>query len=126
MYTVAVRRDFIARHMLIGGDWGPENEPHAHHYVVEARLYGQKLDRHGYLLDICEIEAQLDQLVEYFRDKSLNDLPEFKDLNPSLEHFAAIFCRALLPTISGGALTALSIKIWENDEAWAEYREDFG
>jgi 6-pyruvoyltetrahydropterin/6-carboxytetrahydropterin synthase len=32
MYTVAVRRDFIAQHYLIGGDWGAENELHAHHY----------------------------------------------------------------------------------------------
>ena len=125
MYTVAVRRDFIANHTLIGGDWGSENEPHAHHYVVEARLYGEKLDRHGYLLDICDVEAGLDKLVEYFRDASLNDLPEFKDLNPSLEHFARIFCEALLQSINGEVLTALGIKIWENDEAWAEYRKDF-
>ncbi len=125
MYTVAVRRDFIARHMLIGGDWGSENMPHAHHYVVEARLYGKDLDRHGYLLDICEVETHLDQRVEYFRDKSLNDLPEFRDLNPSLEHFARILCRQLAKEIKTAALSALSIKIWENEVAWAEYRQDF-
>ena len=125
MYTVAVRREFIARHMLIGGDWGPENQPHAHHYVVEARLYGKELDRHGYLLDICEIETQLDKLVDYFRDTLLNDLPEFENLNPSIEHFARILCRQLRRTIDGDRLTSLSIKIWENDEAWAEYREDY-
>jgi hypothetical protein len=34
MYTVAVKRDFIASHFLVGGDWGSENERHAHHYVV--------------------------------------------------------------------------------------------
>ena len=125
MYTVAARRDFIARHALVGGDWGPENEPHAHHYVVEARLYGKKLDRHGYLLDICELEARLDQLVEYYHNKTLNRLPEFKELNPSIEHFARIFCRALREAINADVLTALSIKIWENEAAWAEYREDF-
>ena len=125
MYTVAVRRDFIARHALIGGDWGPENEPHAHHYVVEARLYGKSLDRHGYLLDICEVETRLDQLVEYYRNKTLNSLPEFKDLNPSIEHLARILCRALQKAINGDNLTALSIKIWENEAAWAEYRKDF-
>jgi len=125
MYTVAVRRDFIARHMLIGGDWGPENEPHAHHYVVEVRLYGKNLDRHGYLLDICEAETHLDKFVEYFRDTTLNDLPEFRDLNPSLEHFARILCRVLGKEINAAALTGLSIKIWENDGAWAEYREAF-
>ena len=125
MYTVAVRRDFIARHALVGGDWGPENEPHAHHYVVEARLYGKQLDRHGYLLDICEVETRLDQLVEYYRNKTLNSLPEFKDLNPSIEHLARILCRALQKAINGDNLTALSIKIWENEAAWAEYRKDF-
>jgi 6-pyruvoyltetrahydropterin/6-carboxytetrahydropterin synthase len=38
MYTVAVQRDFISGHFLVGGDWGAENKPHAHHYVVEVRL----------------------------------------------------------------------------------------
>ena len=125
MYIVAVERYFIARHMLIGGDWGPENEPHAHHYVVEARLSGKKLDRHGFLLDICEVETHLDKLVDYFRDTTLNDLPEFEGLNPSIENFARILCRALGKEINVAGLTGLSIKIWENDAAWAEYRETF-
>ncbi len=125
MYTVAVQREFIARHMLIGGDWGPENELHAHHYVVEARLYGKKLDRHGYLIDICEVETYLDKLVDYFRDTTLNDLPEFKGLNPSIEYFARILGRALGKEIDAAGLTGLSIKIWENNIAWAEYREEF-
>jgi 6-pyruvoyltetrahydropterin/6-carboxytetrahydropterin synthase len=29
MYTVSVKRDFIASHFLVGGDWGNENECHA-------------------------------------------------------------------------------------------------
>ena len=56
MYTLAVRRDFIARHFLIGGDWGPENNPNSHHYVLELRLKGQELDQHGYLCDIVDVE----------------------------------------------------------------------
>ena len=123
MYTVAVRRDFIAQHTLIGGDWGSENEPHAHHYVIEARCYGKELDRHGYLIDICEVEARLDQLVGYFRDADLNRLPEFKGLNPSVEHFARIVCQELAKNIDTAALSALKVRIWENELAWAEYRE---
>ena len=125
MYTVAVRRDFIARHALVGGDWGSENQPHAHHYVVEARLYGKKLDHHGYLVDICEVETRLDALVDYFRDTDLNDLPEFEGLNPSIEHLARILCRALGKKIKTDALTGLVIKIWENEVAWAEYQEAY-
>jgi 6-pyruvoyltetrahydropterin/6-carboxytetrahydropterin synthase len=125
MYTVAVRRDFIAQHALVGGDWGSENEPHTHHYTVEVRCHGAQLDRHGYLIDICEIEARLDQLVDYYRDANLNRLPEFEGLNPSIEHFARIWCRKLGKKINTDALTALSVRIWENEVAWAEHREAF-
>jgi len=63
MYTIAVKRDFIAQHFLIGGAWGPENEKHSHHYQVEVQLEGAALDEHGYLMDIVDIEAKLDTLI---------------------------------------------------------------
>ena len=92
MYTLAVQRDFIAQHYLVGGDWGAENQPHSHHYRLELRLEGDHLDQHGYLVDIVEVERQLDDLVAAHRDKMLNDLPEFAGLNPSIEHFTHIIC----------------------------------
>ena len=125
MYTVAVRRDFIAQHQLVGSDWGSENERHAHHYVVEARCHGDELDRHGYLIDICDLEERLDRLVDYFRDADLNRLPAFKGLNPSIENFARIVCQELGKQIDTVALSALGVKIWENEIAWAEYRNVF-
>ena len=50
-YSVTVRREFIAQHFLVGGDWGRENQLNSHRYRVEARYEGTSLDRHGYLLD---------------------------------------------------------------------------
>lgn len=124
MYTVAVQRDFIARHYLIGGDWGPENHLHSHHYQVEVQLQGATLDRHGYLVDIVEIEQSLEALVATFRDQTLNELPEFIGLNPSIEHFARIFCQALSARIQAGNIAVIAVKIWENAIAWAEYRQE--
>jgi 6-pyruvoyltetrahydropterin/6-carboxytetrahydropterin synthase len=124
MYSVAVHRDFIANHFLTGGDWGPENETHAHHYVVEVRFNGPELDRHGYLVDICEIETVLDGLVNRYRDQMLNRLAEFDGLNPSLEHFARIICDAISKNIRIRNLTSMTVKIWENDIAWAAYTKD--
>ena len=122
MYTVAVKRDFVAQHFLIGGDWGPENDWHSHHYVVEVQLEGPELDQHGYLVDIVDIEANLEALVAYYKDKTLNDLSEFEGLNPSIEHFSRIFCTQLAERITAPNLSAMVIKIWENDIAWASYR----
>ncbi|WP_374685789.1 6-pyruvoyl tetrahydropterin synthase family protein, partial [Promineifilum sp.] len=87
MYTIAVKRDFVGQHYLIGGNWGAENEWHSHHYTVEVQLEGAELDRHGYLVDIVDIERHLEALVVHYRDRTLNDLPEFAGLNPSIEHF---------------------------------------
>ena len=122
MYTVAVKRDFIAQHFLIGGDWGSENKMHSHHYAVEVQLEGPTLDQHGYLVDIVDIEDNLEALVGRFRDQTLNSLPEFAGLNPSIEHFSRIFCHALAQRITAPNLFAITLKIWENDIAWASYR----
>jgi 6-pyruvoyltetrahydropterin/6-carboxytetrahydropterin synthase len=122
-YTLAVKRDFVARHYLVGGDWGAENELHSHNYRVEVQLEGKILDEHGYLVDIVALEAHLDELVAYYRDQTLNDLPEFAGLNPSIEHFARLLCQELLSRLKE-PLSAVAVKIWENDIAWAAYREE--
>lgn len=122
MYTVAVKRDFIAQHYLIGGDWGPENDLHSHHYQIELQLQGDRLDQHGYLVDIVEIERLLDEQVAHYRDRPLNDQPEFAGLNPSIEHFSRILCQALNAQIQAPNIQVVEVKLWENDIAWAAYR----
>lgn len=122
MYALAIRRDFIAQHYLIGGDWGAENELHSHHYQVEVELAGEELDQHGYLVDIVEVEKQLEALVARFQDQTLNTLDEFAGLNPSLEHFARIFCQALVARLATENVLAVTIRLWENENAWAFYR----
>jgi 6-pyruvoyltetrahydropterin/6-carboxytetrahydropterin synthase len=122
MYTVAVKRDFVAQHFLIGGDWGPENQKHSHHYQIELQLEGAELDSHGYLVDIIDIETNLDALVASYRDCTLNELPEFAGLNPSIEHFSRLLCQSLSQRIRAGNLRAVMVKLWENEIAWAAHR----
>src|SRR4030095_8020472 len=95
MYTLGVKRDFIARHFLIGGDWGPENFPNSHHYILELQLQGNQLDLHGYLVDIVDVNHHLDEIVNYYKEQMLNETPEFAGLNPSIEHFARILASSL-------------------------------
>ena len=122
MYTLTIQRDFVAQHYLIGGDWGAENERHSHHYTVEVTLEGDSLDEHGYLVDIVDLTAQLEALVDSYRDQTLNDLLAFADLNPSIEHFSRIFCTELADRIKAGTLGAMAVTIWEDEIARASYR----
>ena len=122
MYTLCVKRDFIARHFLIGGDWGPENLPNSHHYILELQMEGKELDQHGYLVDIVDVEKHLDEIVSYYKEQMLNEKPEFLGLNPSLEHFARILATSLSERIRAQNITAIKVVLWENESAWAAYR----
>jgi 6-pyruvoyltetrahydropterin/6-carboxytetrahydropterin synthase len=123
MYTIAVKQQFTAYHYLFGGDWGAENERHAHTYGVEVQVEGKTLDQHGYLVDIADLEVHLEEIAAYFADQTLNDLPEFAGLNPSIEHFARIICQELLGRIKT-PWRGLTVKIWESEDIWAAYREE--
>jgi 6-pyruvoyltetrahydropterin/6-carboxytetrahydropterin synthase len=122
MYTLGVRRDFIARHFLIGGDWGPENFPNSHHYILELQLAGNELDQHGYLVDIVDVEKHLDEVVNYYKEQMLNEKPEFAGLNPSIEHFARILCIALSERIKAKNILEVKVVLWENDSAWSAFQ----
>lgn len=122
MYTLGVRRDFIARHFLIGGDWGAENHPNSHHYILELQLEGKELNRHGYLVDIADVEKHLDEIVNYYKEQMLNDKPEFTGLNPSIENFARILATSLSERIKADNISSVKVVLWEHESAWAAYR----
>lgn len=122
MYTLGVQRSFTAWHYLVGGNWGAENLPHTHDYRLELRLEAAALDHNGYCVDIVQVEAALDAFVAEHAGATLNDLPAFEGLNPSIEHFCRIAAASLAAGVVAPNLTALAVRIWENEIAWAEYR----
>ena len=126
MYTVSLKRDFIGHHYLVGGDWGSENQWNSHHYEVEVLLEGPRLNQHGFLVDLVDIKRNLEKLIERYKDKTLNDFPEFHGLNPSIEHFSRILCETLSGRIKTPNLSAVTVRVWEDSLAWASFRNELG
>jgi 6-pyruvoyltetrahydropterin/6-carboxytetrahydropterin synthase len=124
MYELAVKRDFIAQHFLVGGDWGSENRKHSHHYRLEVQLKGRSLDPHGFVVDIVAVNNFLEKLLSRYRDSTLNDLPDFKGLNPSIENLARILHRSLREPAGSAGVADFTVKVWEDEIAWVTYRED--
>jgi 6-pyruvoyltetrahydropterin/6-carboxytetrahydropterin synthase len=122
-YRLGISREFIARHCLVGGDFGAECQEHSHHYRVEARVEGERLDRHGYLVDILALEQALMAVIDGYKDRLLNELEPFAGLNPSLEHFARILWENLAARLDSGDYR-LSVRLWENDRDWGGYSAD--
>lgn len=121
MYQLMVKRDFIAQHYLTVPDCGAENEPHSHAFTMEVLLQASVLDQHGYLVDIDRVKSCMEQQIARYTDCLLNDLPEFAGLNPSVEHFAAIICHQLAEALGSSRIEALTVRLWEDDEAWASF-----
>jgi 6-pyruvoyltetrahydropterin/6-carboxytetrahydropterin synthase len=121
MYTVAVSTEFTARHYMTGGDFGDENLPHAHRYRVEFRVSGTQLDGYGFLVDIDHLNALLAEGIGRYRDRLLNEMPDFSGLNPSLEHLCRLLCRRLAAALSAPASGSVQLTLWESPQAWAAY-----
>jgi 6-pyruvoyltetrahydropterin/6-carboxytetrahydropterin synthase len=119
---LGIKRSFSAEHFLVGGDWGDENQPHSHSYTLQVQLRGDRLNEHGYLVDIIEFEGELDKLTEQYEGSQLNALPEFNSLNPSIEHFSRILCGRLDRQLAWEHIHTIIITLWEDDIAWASFR----
>ena len=123
MYTVSVRRPFIAQHFLTVPDPGPEGELHSHQFTAVVEFEGETLDEYGYLVDIDAINAALDDIVDTYADTTLNDQPAFEGLNPSVEHFSRIVCERLVETAAPTNPDRVRVRLWEDDDAYASYEQ---
>jgi 6-pyruvoyltetrahydropterin/6-carboxytetrahydropterin synthase len=118
---LTVRREFVAQHYLTVPDPGPEGEVHSHVFTAEVEFAGPELGEYGYLVDIDAVEAVLDDLEARYRDTLLNDLPEFGDANPSVERFAELFGDRVAAALDDPTPTRLTVRMWEDDIAWASH-----
>ncbi|ODR79308.1 6-pyruvoyl tetrahydropterin synthase [Haladaptatus sp. W1] len=121
MYEVCVSRTFVAQHFLTVPNPGPEGELHSHRYGVELRLRGESLNEFGYLVDIDDVRAALDETVARYRDETLNDLPELEGQNPSVERFAREFAARVSAAFDAPEVTELTVRLHEGDDAWAAF-----
>jgi len=124
MYSLSVARDFTARHFLTVPDPGAEGDPHSHDYRAEVRFAGPSLNEFGYLVDIDDVNASLDDLLDRYRGTLLNDLPEFDGENPSVERFARHFCERLATQTPTRTPTSMRVRMWEDADAWASYERE--
>lgn len=117
MYAVSVSRSLVAQHYLTVPDPGPEGSLHSHHFTVEATLRGPELGEYEYLVDIDDLTAAMDDLADYYHDRTLNDLPGFEGVNPSAERFARAFGDRLLERLEPDGVSELRVEIEEDDVA---------
>ena len=106
--TVSRKAHFNAAHRLYRKDWSMEknqevfgkcNNPnfHGHNYELIVSVTGEVDAATGYVIDTKVLSDLIkEHFEEAFDHKNLNeDVPEFKELNPTAEHIAYIIWNKL-------------------------------
>lgn len=134
MVHLTERFEFSAGHRLHNpamseeenrGTYGKCNNPagHGHNYEVEVTLAGRP-DEQGVVIGIPEFERIVQSVIEPLDHKNLNtQVPEFRELIPTVENIAAVIYRALKPKLASNGARLASVTVWETPKTWCEYFE---
>lgn len=86
---------------------------HGHNYKIQIEI-GGTLDSRGFILDFAELDDIVVPLIRQCDHKVLNDVPGLE--NPTAELIADWF----LKRINGALDARCLVRIYENDDCWAE------
>jgi len=122
MYEIYVAAQFEAAHRLVG-DFGPATRTHGHTYRMEVIVRGQNLKDDGTLYDIGALSPAVEELAASLHYRDLNEVPDLAEVNTTAEAVAHYCWEKLAPPLKGQGLDSLTVRIWENLQAYAA-RED--
>jgi 6-pyruvoyltetrahydropterin/6-carboxytetrahydropterin synthase len=130
--TLKRKAQFNAAHRLHVKEWSDEknseffgkcNRPnyHGHNYKLEVHLSGEVDPVSGYLFDLGELKALIEEeVIEPFDHKNLNlDCPEFVELNPTVENIAIVIWNKLRNRINSDL--DIGIHLSETERNAVEY-----
>jgi 6-pyruvoyltetrahydropterin/6-carboxytetrahydropterin synthase len=120
MYYVKVRSAFSGAHNLRGYK-GKCEALHGHNWHVEVEAHADTLDSCGMVMDFTEIKKILGEVIARMDHSYLNDMPAFKEANPTSENIARYIYDAFRS--KRPELKLKGVTVWETDNSCATYTE---
>ena len=117
-FEITAFRIFAAAHQLRLYD-GSLESLHGHNWRVKVMVGADRLDSIGVVMDFHELDRALEQTITPMRNRHLNELAAFQEINPSTENIAMHIARNL---VLPNSVRLLSVEVWETDENSAIYR----
>ena len=124
MLVLVVDGDIEAAHRVVDKP-GKSYRILGHSWTVEMTVSGDKLDNIGMVADFKVLKSMVMEVLDAMDHQYLNELPQFKELNPTAEHLA----KYIYETIEANDLFKTNcklnyIKVWESPKAAVIYRKD--
>ena len=123
IYEVYVKTHFSAAHALRGypGDCA---RTHGHNWIIEVYVKCRELDDIGIGVDFRDIKKAVKDVLSGLDHFDLNELPAFKEENPTSENIAKYLYREIGKVLNTAALQVSKVKVCETPGAGAFYWEE--
>ena len=120
MYEVSTEAEFSAAHFL--RNYGGKCEKlHGHNWRVRIVISSPGLDMKGLAMDFTKLKDIADRLIERFDHVNLNELPEFKEENPTTENIARVIFEGLESMVTEELVRVKEVRVGESDGNWASF-----
>jgi 6-pyruvoyltetrahydropterin/6-carboxytetrahydropterin synthase len=121
MYEIKIKGDFAAAHNL--RDVGGKCESlHGHNFTVEVAVESEVLDELGMVMDFRLLKAKTRAILDTLDHRYLNELPFFREINPSSENLAAHIFAEIARQVDQGSRRVSWVSVWESETSQATYR----
>ena len=122
MYLLKVSSHFDSAHRLLGYP-GACERPHGHTWRVQVMVAVDELDSLGLGMDFHKLEQIVEDVLGHYDHRMLNDLPEFREQNPTAENLARIIFQQVRDRLPDRC-RVVEVEVRESDKFSAVYRED--
>jgi len=123
MFRLKVQDYFSSAHYLRNYKGSCENL-HGHNWKVELLVEGSQLNNLDILIDFKTLKSILKETLNELDHKLLNEIPYFKNVNPSSERLAEYIFKKIKDKLSQYSnIKVKEVTVYETDKVSATYYE---
>ena len=123
MFRLKVQDHFSSAHYLRNYKGSCENL-HGHNWKVELLVEGSQLNNLDILIDFKTLKSILKETLNELDHKLLNEIPYFKNVNPSSERLAEYIFKKIKDKLSQYSnIKVKEVTVYETDKVSATYYE---
>ena len=121
MYIVSVDSKFASAHSLRGYD-GDCARLHGHTWKVTVDILVESTDNAGISLDFKKVSDYLEEITGRLDHQNLNDLDEFREVNPTAENIAKVVFEFMSLRFNFDGAGINSVTVAESEKYRVKYK----
>ncbi|MBN1869414.1 MAG: 6-carboxytetrahydropterin synthase QueD [Candidatus Omnitrophica bacterium] len=121
MFELSIREDIAAAHFIKGHE-GKCKNLHGHTWKVEVTVRHDRLDGLGMVADFTVLKKKLQEVLGPIDHACLNELPFFKENNPTTENIAKYVYGQYKDKVK--PLGLKEVRVWESETSSVTYYKE--